>query len=101
MTRKEQKEAYGHLIGSVTAILFHQDPASLNFGFNPEEYEPEAETIVARLDSCKSEEDVLALVEHELEEWFDEETAEAPQVTEIASEIWKLIDPERTEDGSS
>lgn len=101
MTRKEQKEAYKHLIASVSAILYHLDPASLNFGFNPEEYEPEAETIVARLDSCKSEEDVLDLVEHELEEWFDEETADAPQVADIATEIWKLIDPENTQNGSS
>lgn len=81
------------MTASVAAILFKFDPAELNFGFNSDEYGSEAETIVARLDECKSETDVLKLVENELLEWFDEETASSEHVPAIAAEIWALIEP--------
>jgi hypothetical protein len=94
MTRAEIKDASRRLRASVSAILFKFDPAEMNFGVNSDEYESVAETIIARLDYCRSEPDVLKLVESELLEWFDDETAASPNVAAIAGEIWKLIEPE-------
>jgi hypothetical protein len=97
MTNREGKIRYRKLMDSVAAILFRHDPAMLNFGFNPDEYRPEAETIVARLEGCRTESDVRGLVARELYEWFDEHTADSPEVPGIASDIWRLI--ERKENG--
>lgn len=91
MTRKELKTAYKDLVATVSAILFRYDPADLNYGFNPDEYESEAETIVARLGDCRSEDEVVRLVESELEQWFDEETAAAATIPAIAHELWGLV----------
>lgn len=92
MKKSELKDEYRDLMAAVTAILFRFDPAALNFGFNSDEYRPEAETIVCQLENCRSEDDVRALVTRELYEWFDEPTSESPKIPEIAAEVWKLIE---------
>ena len=99
MTHSEKKQRYLKLKKRVAAILFASDPAELNFGFNSDEYDPEAETIVAGLEQCLSEEDVAALVRRELDEWFDEETAASEKIPQIAAEIWK--EARAINDGSS
>ncbi len=91
MTNREAKSEYRRLLEAITAILFRHDPAALNFGFNPDEYRPEAETIVYQLEGCSSEEAVREVIERELLEWFDEVTAAGPEVPAIAAEIWTLI----------
>ena len=52
--RGKIKKEYGRLFEAVSEILFRHDPAELNFGFNENEYEPEAETILPRLRNCQS-----------------------------------------------
>lgn len=92
MTNRELKAENRELMAAVMAVLFRFDPAALNFGLNPEEYRPEAETIVSQLENCRSEEDVRGLITRELYEWFDEPTSESPEIPEIAAEVWKLVE---------
>lgn len=55
----------------IEAILFHVDPANLNFA--PEdEYAPEAELIIKELDTCQGFDDINALLVRVFIEMFDE-----------------------------
>jgi len=58
------------LFHSVTCILFQTDPMGINFGFNQDEYEPEARTIVPRLRDVDSAEDVQRILHEEFVHWF-------------------------------
>ena len=88
--RKKAKRSYQSLFYYISDILFRHDPAEIGFGFNPDEYEPEAGTIVPKLKDCHSSEDVLLVVQEELQRWFCEEIALKEQNKEIAEEIWKV-----------
>ena len=46
--RRRLKEEYGKLFDDLTAILFRADPVGINFEVNPDEYQPEAGTILPR-----------------------------------------------------
>lgn len=88
--RARAKKEYGKLFGDISEILFRHDPSEINFGFNTDEYAPEAETILPRLKDCHSAEDVLIVIREEFQKWFCEETALREQNKEIAEEIWDL-----------
>jgi hypothetical protein len=82
---------YGQLFDSTAALLFRHDPVGINFDDNTDEYEPEAETILPRLKTCSSPDEVLQVVHQEFVRWFDPSTAGPPErYTQIASEIWGL-----------
>lgn len=77
------------LVAEVEALLYRHDPIGIAFGDNPDEYRPEAESIVARLDSARSVEDVHTLVHEEFVRWFDEDTAgPASRYEAIARDVW-------------
>ncbi len=88
--RAKAKKEYGKLFDAVSEILFRHDPAEINFDFNKDEYDIEAETILPRLKNCHSAGDVLVVVREEFQKWFSEETATSEQNKEIAEEIWNL-----------
>lgn len=88
--RAESKKEYGKLFDAVSEILFRHDPSEINFGFNTDEYDIEAETILPRLKTCQTAGDVLFVVREEFQRWFDEETANRVENKEIAEEIWNL-----------
>jgi hypothetical protein len=88
--RRRLQVEYGTLFDRVAALLFRYDPASITFEINRDEYETEARTILPRLRTCKSVEDVQRVVHEEFVRWFDEATAgPAERYGEIASEIWE------------
>ncbi len=89
--RRRLKAEYGRLFDSVAALLYRHDPIGINFDENTDEYEPEAGTILPKLNGCRSEADVLRVVHAEFVRWFDSGTA-GPQerYNKIASEIWRL-----------
>jgi hypothetical protein len=89
--RKKLKGDYKVLFEEVSAILFRHDPISLNFETNIDEYDPETRTILPRLRSCNSADDVTLVVHDEFVRWFESETA-GPMVryVEPATEIWDL-----------
>ena len=99
MRTKEQIDAenrrlrreYGALFDEIAAIFFRHDPIGINFEYNTDEYEPEARTILPRLRTCHSAEDVLAVVHEEFQRWFDPETAgPREEYSTIANEVWSL-----------
>ena len=90
--RRRLRAEYGELFDSVAALLFRHDPIGINFeGENTDEYDPEVETILPRLRSCHSAEDVLQVVHEEFVRWFDSGTAgPRERYQTIASDIWQL-----------
>ena len=89
--RGQLRAEYGSLFGSVAALLFRHDPARINFEVNPDEYNPEAGTILPRLHTCESAQDVQNVVHEEFVRWFDAGTAgPVERYSEAASEIWQL-----------
>ena len=99
MQTKEQIDAenrrlraeYGSLFDEVAAIFFRHDPIEINFEDNTDEYEPEARTILPRLRTCHSAEDVLAVVHEEFQRWFDPEIAgPREKYSTIANDVWAL-----------
>jgi hypothetical protein len=92
-SRRRLRAEYGKLFDSVATLLFRRDPIGMIFerDTNTDEYEPEAETILPLLRSCRSVDDVLRVVHGEFVRWFDAGTA-GPQerYKGIALEIWQL-----------
>jgi hypothetical protein len=82
---------YGALFDDVAAIFLRHDPIGINFDDNTDEYEPEARTILPRLRTCHSPEDVLTVVHEEFQRWFDPDTAGAREkYSDIANDVWAL-----------
>ncbi len=90
--RRQLKNEYGELFDSVSALLFRADPIGIAFdNENLNEYEPEAGTILPRLRTCGSPDDVLRVVYEEFVRWFDADNAgPKDRYKRIASEIWEL-----------
>jgi hypothetical protein len=87
--RAELKARFKGLHEEVSAILFEDDPLSINFQTNTDEYEPEVGTILPRLRSCASAEAVRAVVHEELVAWFGAESVGAlEQYHSMADRIW-------------
>lgn len=58
---------------------------------NRDEYDPEAGTIIPRLASCKSADEVTQVVHEEFLRWFDEDTVGTRERYEhVSSQIWEL-----------
>src|SRR5438128_12033932 len=90
--RNALRAEYGELYDRVSAILFDEDPIGINFEFNTDEYEPEVDTILPRLTSCRSREHVRAVVHEEMVRWFEPASAgPAERYATIAARIWALI----------
>jgi hypothetical protein len=90
-SHRRLKAEYGALFDSVSALLYRHDPIGINFEDNPDEYDLEAETILPRLRSCRSADDVHKVVHEEFVRWFEPATAGSPEhYKQIALEIWQL-----------
>jgi len=86
------KRRYGALFGEVAAVLYRHDPAGLAAAGAPkDEYEPEASTILPRLEHTSSGREALWVVRDEFSRWFSPDVAgTAERYEEAASEIWRL-----------
>ena len=61
----------------------------IDYGINPDEYEPEAATIVARLDSAGSVHDIETIVHEEFCRWFGRGTAgPKSKYVDAAARVW-------------
>lgn len=67
------------LLTRIAQILYNEDPMKINFGCNPDEYEPEASAIIQRLPLAKNEADALEIVHDEFSCWFGEEGLVGPK----------------------
>ena len=89
--RRRLRAEYAELFDSIAALLYRHDPMKINFAVNTGEYETEAETILPKLRSCGSADDVLQVVHAEFVRWFNYGIAGPPEhYKEIAFEIWQL-----------
>ena len=73
-TRTERdaiKREYATLSASISDALYEADPVGINFDVNTDEYEPETGTIISRIGSARSAEDVQAIVYEEFCRWFE------------------------------
>ena len=73
--QRELTVRYEQLTGDVEALLYRHDPIGIAFGDNPDEYSPEAGSIVPRLLDVTTVEDVQRIVHEEFVRWFDSDTA--------------------------
>jgi hypothetical protein len=73
--RAALRQRYGSLYEFVLDLLFEVDPAGINFETNTDEYEPEVDTILPRLEGDKTVEDLQKIVYEEFMRWFGVETA--------------------------
>ena len=88
---KRRKREYVALFVSISEALFKADPIGINFDTNTDEYEPEAGTIIPRLSSAKSEEDVQSIVYEEFCRWFSPvSVGPREKYASVSAEIWKL-----------
>jgi hypothetical protein len=84
-------------------VLFRLDPMGIAFEgdeatelgveANHDEYSPEVDSILPRLRTAKSEDDVSSIVREEFTKWFGPISVEEfskPVYVEIRSEIWRL-----------
>src|SRR4051812_45908706 len=89
--RAHLKGEYKRLLESTSALLFRHDPIDLDYETNVDEYDSEARTVLPRLISCRSAEDVERVLHEEFCRWFTAETA-GPQerYRAAAVELWQL-----------
>lgn len=82
---------YGVLYDDVAAALFEADPIGISSEKNTDEYEPEVETILPRLEHAHSAQDVVTLVHEAFCHWFGPENAGSPQkYLSVSLKIWGL-----------
>lgn len=83
------RAAYGDLYDGLLALLCDGDPVGINFETNEDEYAPEVDRILPRLNSAASRDDVRRIVHEEFVRWFDAETAGPPsRYDRVADELW-------------
>ena len=76
---------------AVSKAMFERDPIGINFADNTDEYDAEAGTVIPRLASCRSAEDVAQVLLEEFRSWFGVETAgDLPAYRALAADIWSL-----------
>ena len=87
--RRRLRNQYRDLFDTVASILFAADPIGINFESNADEYEPEVGTILPRLASCTSADDVRKIVHEEFTVWFSpHDVGPESHYDSIAQEIW-------------
>ena len=73
--REPLEKSYPRLFDTMAEILFRHDSLGINFEHNTDEYHPEVGTILPRLGSATSENEVLQIIHEEFIKWFDENIA--------------------------
>jgi hypothetical protein len=68
--RAELRARFGDAYARLEALLFEEDPIGINYGHNRDEYSPEVRTILPRLETCGTVDEVQHLVHAEFTRWF-------------------------------
>jgi len=72
----------------VAEILLKHDLMGIDYEVNPDEYEPEAGTIIPRLTDCSDYLDTRKMIYEEFVRWFYNDVGNETEYTEAAKEIW-------------
>jgi hypothetical protein len=89
--REKLKKENSNLYTKIEKILFEHDLMGVNFGDNTDEYAPEVDTIIPRLKSATSADDVSSLIKEEFCTWFGDDIAqniETVKYDTMAKEVW-------------
>ncbi|ACB51679.1 hypothetical protein cce_2329 [Crocosphaera subtropica ATCC 51142] len=89
--RKQIKEQYGIVFNTLSEILFRHDPIGINFGDNTDEYDPEVGTILPRLETATTEDQVLQIIHEEFIKWFDADLVGSKEKYQaLARDVWEM-----------
>ncbi len=89
LDRERARQRYGRLFDQVAEILFRHGPIGIAFEYNTDEYEPEASTILPRLENASSQHEALDAIHEEFVEWFFAGNAGLKtEYEELAAEVW-------------
>jgi hypothetical protein len=95
--RRRLKREYSALFEDLSALLYHLDPMGLNFGFNPDEYEPEVGTILPRVIQLETASDVESVIREEFAGWFGADCRiEGATYEELGVEVLALLNRYRS-----
>ena len=76
---------------AVSSAMFKHDLIGINFGDNTDEYDAEAGTVIPRLESCSSVEDIAHVLHEEFLAWFGPETTgDLAVFRALANDVWRL-----------
>lgn len=95
-TRAERRrlgEEYVRLRRTVATILYNHDPIGLaSAGAPPDEYAPEAGTILARARRARTVEELRRIVHREFVSWFDPQLAGSEErYDRVALDVWEAL----------
>lgn len=92
-TKKSSRDQYKALRAAITNAINRADPVGLlDLGAPQDEYDPEVGTILPRLSTASSANDVLTIVHEEFVRWFGTDNAgPADAYREAAEEIWRIV----------
>ena len=86
------EEVVAELVAVVSSILLRHDPARVDFGSNPDEYDAEAEDLIARLQDNREALFTDAICRQVMERWFGPEViapdADFQALAEDVDEAW-------------
>jgi hypothetical protein len=88
LERAELKRTYRDLFERFSEILFRHDPVGINLGDKADEYEPEVGTILPRMASAISANDVQRIAREELAWWFGGAGIDESRLEGAAAELW-------------
>ena len=88
---KLMKAKYGSLYNRVTTLLFEADPIGINFDENTDEYDSETSSIVPRLTTARTVDDVQTIVHEEFCRWFGPKDAgPRDKYRDVSRTIWEV-----------
>ena len=91
--RELLRQQYGQVYDEISSILFRHDVAKINFEFNTDEYEPEVDAILPRINDSLSKEDLVNIIYEEFVNFFCERTIKPKGHIDyivMADEIWDV-----------
>lgn len=88
--REAVRGRYPDLFVAIRELMFRHDPIGINFGFNADEYDPEVGTVLSRLSSCVSVDNVEIVLKEEFSHWFGADIASRAKYAALADDIWRL-----------
>lgn len=95
--REKIQQIDSQFFAAVSNALFQHDPIKINFQINTDEYDPEAGTVIPRLENCSSVYDVVTVLHEEFVLWFGSGVAgERSRYVGAAKDIWNLFQQQRT-----
>ena len=91
IARENVRRQDPELFAAISNAMFQHDPIGISSTTNTDEYDPETGTVIPRLASCTSADDVAIVLHEEFVKWFGESTAgDRGRYFDLANDIWSL-----------